>query len=186
VSGARRGMAARMKFTVYVTADDVGEFAAHVSERGGLFVAVNAPGPQPILLEADEIWRSGVPCLVVPPGTLEQLEPCQLPVGGPRPPPPQEGHVSPVFGLSALEDPVVEFAPSGLRDGGLLSSGRLYFVPDAAGSADFVRKPEAVIEFAADLFGWARTWARRAGGRSCGPSAAARVRAGELTLAPPT
>ena len=157
------------RFKIYVDEVDAAQVHDRILEMGGLVVGALSPTPGLRVLTREEVAREGL-VLAVPPSLTETLTPHTTPGGR-------------WYALDSGQDPVVEFIPSH-RKGRALLAGRFYFVRESVVDGEFRAKSRDVLEFADSVFAWARKWSRRAGGRSCGPSAADSVRAGAVDLEP--
>lgn len=163
----------RRKFTFYACGSDIGDIVRETGRLDAVVVGRRSGMPEPMLLGEPEL-TPGAHVLIAPKALVATLAP-----HGPT----ARGE----WFLSEGQDPVIEWIISRVK-GDVLHSGRLYFMPQDVDVArmQFVDKPEQVRVLADELFAWARQWARRAGGRSCGPEAARAVREGRLRLAAPT
>ena len=163
----------RRKFTFYACGSDISDLTYEVSSLDAVFVSRQSETPKPKLLDESEV-TAGSHVLIAPRALVAGLIP-RDPLG--------QG----VWVLNEGQDPVIELNISRI-DAEMLHSGRLYFIPQSVNDqqTEFIDKPAQVQVLADGLFAWAKKWARRAGGRSCGPEAARAVREGRLRLAPPT
>ncbi len=160
----------RRKFTFYAYGSDIGDIIRQVSYLDAVFVSARSESPEPRLLGEGKL-TPGSHVLVAPKTLVADLVP-QDPTG--------RG----MWFLNESQDPVIELIISRFKDD-VLYSGRFYFLPQAVDQQrmEFVDKPEQVRVLADELFAWARSWTKRAGGHSCGPEAARAVRDGRLQLA---
>jgi hypothetical protein len=155
------------RFTVYGDDTDVISVFDAVADMGGVVVGLKSNTPE--LRVIDKHQLTGEPMLLLLPSELrEEVRPRSSTGGG-------------LYALNAVADPVIEFIPSRQLDGEL-TPGRFYFVENDVVDNAFVAKSPYVQRLAEDVFGWARRWARRAGGKACGPSAASAIREGRLRL----
>lgn len=163
----------RRKFTFYAYGSDIGDVIREVGRLDAVVVSRRSETPEPMLLGEPELTQ-GSHVLIAPKALVANLAPHGPSVHG-------------EWFLNEVGDPVIEWIISAVK-GDVLHSGRLYFLPQDVDERrmQFVDKPEQVRVLADDLFAWARSWARHAGGRSCGPEAARAVREGRMQLAAPT